>query len=168
MFLVRKALAGLCLLFALTGCGGASTPVPLQTRTGQYQTLQLQATSRTTYKRGQSVSVTLVVTNTGTQTVTYPYGGCTPNEAQVLQSGQVVATFDDTPPGEGCTADIKTATFTPGQTRTFTQVWDQQISSADGQSSTMASAGNYQIVSGLPIFVGNNIMGAAPLTITIQ
>ena len=170
MSLFRKSLVALCLLSSLGGCGGGSgNTSAFQTTTGQYESLQFTATTRSVYRRGENVTVTLVIQNTSTQPYVLTFGGCVPDTAQVQQNGQMIATFDDKALDTGCTGDIKKATFAPGETRSFAQVWYQQVPEGVGVSYPIPSpAGKYQIQSGIPALDGGTPRGAAPLTITIQ
>ncbi|HLK58146.1 MAG TPA: BsuPI-related putative proteinase inhibitor [Chthonomonadaceae bacterium] len=172
MFSIWKSMAvfGLILL-PLAGCGGGGggEAPSTQTTRGAYQGVEFTATTRTTFKLGEAVAVTLVVTNTNSQPFTFDYGGCAENEALVQQQGQSLTFFDSTPPGTYCGGVVKHATLAPGETLTFTQVWNQQIlPKAAGQTSSQVPPGQYQIVSGLATEINGTIPSAAPLTITIQ
>ena len=149
----------------LCGCGGSSsTPVTVaatQTINADgtvtsaprtYNNLQFTlTTNKAAYARGEAVQCTFAIKNIGAQTVTtnssegfYRYG--------VYQGGNLVG-----PELQGGGAVAYPLTFAPGETKTFTDTWDQK-----SQQNTAVAAGAYT----LKFWLSATFLDNAPITST--
>lgn len=160
----------------LAGCDGGSTRTV--TTAGQSQSLQFTAETRAAYRRGETVSLTFTVKNTGAEAVPYSFGGCGEYYTTVAQGARRVAVLAE---GGPCTGDMKQRSFVPGEVRIFTMRWDQQGRSEEGFPTGLVPPGEYSLKAKLDVYTlgseqfltpnGYQIpdeVGAAPITITIR
>jgi hypothetical protein len=165
------------LLLILAGCGGGSAQDTsrLVTTTGHHRSLEFTATTRSSYHRGDPVTITFTVKNVGDQPVPYSFGGCAEYAATVKQDAQLVAGVKVP---FGCGGNVKSGSFEPGELHTFTLEWDQLRQDGAGQT---VPTGQYAVQPELDVynlgseqFLGPNgveypePLGAAPITIQIQ
>lgn len=146
-----RVVVALAIAVLASGCdGGDDSGLTRQiTTTGQFQSLQLMATSRAEYERGAPIDVTLTVTNTGTQPVEYSYAGCEEYFGSVTLNGEQIATL---PRCRGCTGNEKEATIAAGETRTFTMTWEQKRGIGCAQLGAAVERGTYAIEAGLGFY----------------
>jgi hypothetical protein len=118
----------LLILILLVGCGsGGTLLVNSQARSlsRQFGNLEFNLSApKTLYTRGENVPLTFTIKNISTQTVTAGFGSPFPYDIQVTQGKQVLWEF---PPGTVPVVALR-LTFAPGETKTFTQAWDQHYS----------------------------------------
>ena len=152
---MRKCMMRLCGLIGfavmLAGCGGGDNTEPAPTTvtsTGQYQSLQFTLTTRTAFRRGETVPITFTVKNVGAQTVT-AFLGPPEADAQVSQGGRQIWRWSD---GKVFPAVVYDLSLAPGESKTYQLDWDQK----DSQGNLVPS-GTYALKSW---FTARRINGA--------
>lgn len=138
-----------CLLILLTGCGGggssssgSSSNNGSVTTTGQYQTLRFTLTApKRVYARGEAVTLTFTVKNTGTQTATL----VSPRFSALLTVGQNNQMIWRQAPGGGGGINLS-FTLLPGETKVFNPSW-LQVSNGGNVThpETPVSSGRYLV-----------------------
>ncbi|MBC8141727.1 MAG: hypothetical protein H7Y38_09845 [Armatimonadetes bacterium] len=172
----RIFIGGLAALLCAAGCGGGGDDTPVddgvsrvvETR-GRIDALELVATSRSLYRRGETMLVTLKVTNTARTPFHYNFGNCTDSNTIVRTiSGRQIAVFGS---WGGCTAEVIGGRINPGETRTIKMEWrlgepeDYQITYPQAQTPRLP-AGMYIVEPMLDAYetdeLGNALKPYAP------
>ena len=112
------------------GCGGAESDTAIATddtvsrtisTTGRYRSLSFVSTAQSLYRRGDTMTVMLSVTNNGASPVEYRNNQCFVHNAVVRrEDGSAVAYFGG---WGGCTAEERGGTLLPGETYNFNLAW---------------------------------------------
>jgi hypothetical protein len=112
----------LWLAVLLAGCDGSEfVDGPVRSVPRQFGGLEFTLSApKSRYARGENVPLTLSVKNLGTQTLTAHFGRPVAQVLQVKQGSQVIWEFPQGTAGVGMTLQ-----FAPGETKTFTENWDQ-------------------------------------------
>jgi hypothetical protein len=164
------SLCGLiCFVMMLAGCGGGdgTGPAPAAvTSTRQYQSLQFTLTTRTAFRRGETVPMTFTVKNVGSQTVT-AFLGPPEADAQVSQGGRQIWRWSD---GKAFPAVVYNLSFAPGESKTYQLDWDQKDSQGDAVPS-----GTYALkpwfntgrINGVPVSPQQDL-AAEPIEVVIR
>ncbi len=143
----RRSLLGaagaLLALGALAGCGGSgssSTPLnnnPVTSAPRTTNNLQFTLSAdRTVYARNTPANITFAVKNVSTSPISVTYTTDGPDFVQIAQGGTAAWSAQN---GSGNTAQV--LTFAAGETKTFTETWNQM----NLQTGAQAKSGTYNV-----------------------
>jgi hypothetical protein len=142
-------------LFALASCGDPTAPIP--------RNLVLTAgVSRATVRSGDSVTVTVTVSNVGTTSEDVQGNWC-------IEQPFVVTTLDAKPVASGtdrlCSADLLIVTIRPGKSLVLTSVWNAITRVGTSTAQAKLPTGKYLITGRLPgVVVRQSTSAAIELT----
>ncbi|NNM32459.1 MAG: hypothetical protein HKO53_05310 [Gemmatimonadetes bacterium] len=158
------ALLTLSLAAFLGGCSENSptAPVPTQTQNRVVSTdgaLELSlSTERASYTEGQSIPITFSVRNTGSQSTTYRFNSTKQHDIRADEDDATVWRWAH---GRSFGRAITSITLKPGESRTWTEIWDQTSDAGDE-----VETGTYELVGVLPASGGS--IESDPLEVRIR
>ena len=181
--LVGIMLAVTALSLGLPGCGGGSTTtttpinytpdgraLPAQTNLSALR-FQIGA-DKTTYKTGEPIKLTIVVTNPSSSqsTVTFPTADTTTWWGYIISQNGKIVSYEYWPGHKQIFPDVVgTDTYAAGQTKTFTYAFPYTPSAGSPAQVSVLPAGTYQIYARLPALLydnGNRVDNSVPTPVS--